>query len=36
MNEMKAIGPEAMAGFNDALWEGAMSIQPLRYIPERT
>jgi hypothetical protein len=36
MAEMKAIGPEAMAGFNDALWEGAMSIQPLRYIPERT
>jgi hypothetical protein len=36
MAEMKAIGPEAMAGFNDALWEGALSIQPLRYIPERT
>lgn len=36
MAEMKTIGPEAMAGFNDALWDGAMSIQPLRYIPERT
>lgn len=36
MAEMKAIGPDAMAGFNDALREGAMSIQPLRHIPERT
>jgi hypothetical protein len=36
MAEMRVIDPEAMAGFNDALREGAMSIQPLRYIPERT
>lgn len=35
MAEMKAIGPEGMAGFNDALRDGAMSIQPLRYIAER-
>jgi hypothetical protein len=35
MAEMKAIGPHAMAAFNDVLRDDAMSIQPLRYIPER-
>lgn len=33
MAEMKAIGPHAMAAFNDALWADAMAIQPLRRIP---
>ncbi|WP_201838840.1 hypothetical protein [Microvirga zambiensis] len=36
MAEMKAIGPHAMAAFNDDIREGIMKIQPLRYIPERT
>ena len=35
MAEMKAIGPHAMAAFNDALWEDAMAIQPGRRIPKR-
>ncbi|MBQ0819268.1 hypothetical protein KBI52_03345 [Microvirga sp. HBU67558] len=35
MAEMKAIGPEAMARFNDELRARALKIQPLRYIPER-
>jgi hypothetical protein len=35
MAEMKAIGPHAMAAFNDALWEEAMAIQPGRRIPKR-
>jgi hypothetical protein len=35
MAEMKAIGPHAMAAFNDALREDAMAIQPLRRIPRR-
>ncbi|WP_262269761.1 hypothetical protein [Microvirga yunnanensis] len=35
MAEMKAIGPQAMAAFNDALWEDAIAIQPLRRIPKR-
>jgi hypothetical protein len=36
MAEMKAIGPRAIAAFNDALQGKAMTIKRLRYIPERT
>jgi hypothetical protein len=35
MAEMKALGPEAMAKFNDDLWVDAMSIQPGHKIPRR-
>jgi hypothetical protein len=35
MAEMKALGPDAMAAFNDALWTDVMALQPGRRIPER-
>ena len=35
MAEMKAIGPVAMAAFNDALWNDIKAMQPLRNIPQR-
>jgi hypothetical protein len=35
MQQMKAIGPEAMAGFNDVLWADVMEMQPGRKIPRR-